>query len=81
VREAKLVEERACVLHPSDGWDLPSKLEELCKRMVRVKEESTAEAERLVVLVIEASKALVDLELPHIQDVPQILSVTEPPQK
>jgi hypothetical protein len=38
--------------------------------MVRVKEESTAEAERLVVLVIEASKALVDLELPHIQDVP-----------
>jgi hypothetical protein len=39
--------------------------------MVRVKEERVAEAERLVALVVEASKALVDLRLPHIRDVPR----------
>jgi hypothetical protein len=40
--------------------------------MTKVKKEHVAEAERLAALVAEASKALVDLRLPPIQEVPQI---------
>jgi hypothetical protein len=72
VREAKLAEDQVRGPHPCDGRDLSVELEELHEWMTKVKEEHVAEAERLAALVAEASKALVDLRLPPIQEVPQI---------
>jgi hypothetical protein len=68
-----LAEEQARGLHPYDGWNQPTELRELCEHMAGVKEECVTEAERLVALVVEASKALTDLELPPIRELPQIL--------
>jgi hypothetical protein len=73
MREAKLVEERAHDLCSFDARDLLTELEEFCMRAVEVEEERAVEAGELVVLVIEASNALMDLEMLPICEVPQTL--------
>jgi hypothetical protein len=70
VREAALTEAQACGLYPHSGWDLLEESEELRECMAGVKDEHITKAEELVVLGTEASKALLDLNLPPFQGVP-----------
>jgi hypothetical protein len=49
-----------------------AELKELHVCVARVEDERTAEVRELSVLIIEASNALVDLEMLHIRDVPQL---------
>jgi hypothetical protein len=51
---------------------LLAELEELRECMVGVEEECGTEAEKLVALVREASKVLMDLGLPPIREIPQV---------
>jgi hypothetical protein len=60
---------QACSLYPCDGRDLLEKLEELHEHMVGVNKEHVAKAAKLVALVKETSKALVDLRLPPIWEI------------
>jgi hypothetical protein len=73
VRQVAMAEAQAHDLYPHDGWDLLAELEGLHERMAGVKDECVAKAEEPVALVMGISKALVDLSLPPIQGVPQVL--------
>jgi hypothetical protein len=70
VWEAVLAEAQTCGIYLRDGRDL---LEELRKRMAGVDEERVVEAEKLAALVTETSRDLMDLGLPPIQEIPQVL--------
>jgi hypothetical protein len=72
VREAKVEEEQAHDQYPFNEWDLAVDLEEFHVHVAGIEEECVAEAKKLVVLVREASKALVDLGLPPIREIPQV---------
>jgi hypothetical protein len=65
-----LAEAQTCGIYLRDGRDL---LEELRKRMAGVDEERVVEAEKLAALVTETSRDLMDLGLPPIQEIPQVL--------
>jgi hypothetical protein len=72
-----LAEEQACGLHSFDGRDLSVELEELCSHVARVEDERDAEARKLLKLIVEISNALVDLGMLPIQDIPQLLKLTQ----
>jgi hypothetical protein len=73
VREAKLAEEQPCSLHSFDGRDLSMELKKLHTCMDRVEDECVTEAEKLSMLVVGISNALIDLKMLPIRDIPQIL--------
>jgi hypothetical protein len=77
VWEAKLPEEQVHGLHSFDRRDLSTELEEGHVRVAGVNDECTTEAGELSVLIVEASNALVDLGIVHIQGVPQLLKMAQ----
>jgi hypothetical protein len=77
VHEAKLMEEQAWGLHPFDRWDLLAELEEIHVRMPRLEDEHASKSEKLLVLVMGISNALVDLRMLPIQDIPQLLKIAQ----
>jgi hypothetical protein len=72
VREVKLSEVQACVLHSFDGRDLLAVLEELHVRVAGVEDERATEAGKLSKMVMEISNSLGDLGTLPIQDIPQL---------
>jgi hypothetical protein len=66
------VEEQVCGIYPFDKRDLPTELEELRGHMVEIEEDCVAEAKKQATLVGETSKALVDLGLPTIREIPHV---------
>jgi hypothetical protein len=77
VCEAKLAKEHARGLYSFDGRDLPGKLEELHMRVAGFVDERTAEAGKLSTLVVGITNALVDLGMLPIQDIPQLLKMSQ----
>jgi hypothetical protein len=70
VWETRLAEEQARGLHPFDVRDLLVKLEELHARVDGVDDEHTAEVEKLSILVVGISNALIHLTTLPIWDSP-----------
>jgi hypothetical protein len=72
VQEAILAEEQAHNLHPPDGWDLSVELGQAHARVDGINGECAVEAGQLSQLVMGIFHALVDLDMLHILDIPQL---------
>jgi hypothetical protein len=66
----KLVEEQARGLYPFDGQDLLVDLEKLCAPVAGVDDEHSAEAGKLLTLVVGISNALVNPRMLPIRGIP-----------
>jgi hypothetical protein len=75
VREVKLAKEQARVLHPFEGQDLPTELEELRTRVSKVEDERATKAGKLSKLVLGISNALTNLRMLLVWDIPQLLKM------
>jgi hypothetical protein len=56
---------------------MPTELEKIHVRVAEVENKHTTEAGKLSALAVEASNALVDLGMPPIRDVPQLLKTAK----
>jgi hypothetical protein len=73
VQEVILVEEQAHGLHPPNGWDLSTELEETPACMDGIKSERGSKAGQLSQLVMGISNTLVNLGMLPVQDILQRL--------
>jgi hypothetical protein len=77
VHEVILAKELERGQRPSDGQDMLAELKKICTHVDRINVDRVAEAERLSQQVMRVAGILVDLGLPPVEHIPQLLRTAQ----